>query len=170
MMVPLWVASYALIERQTNLFYTGEGYPNFAISMAFCLVAGYMFMAFAPSDVNKLSMTVAVPIAFIGFLMAALWIDTIADQPVKLLTFLGVICGIPGNIMGLTVLAWGNSMGDLSANMTMAKKGLANMAITACFAGPVFNILVGLGGGFYQLNTLSGVDATEVKLSIPNAA
>ena len=56
-------------------------------------------------------------------------------------------------------------MGDLSANMTMARKGLANMAITACFAGPVFNILIGLGGGFTKLNHDQGVDATEVELS-----
>lgn len=99
--------------------------------------------------------------------MAATWIDTIADQLVRLLTLLGVICGIPGSIMGITILAWGNSMGDLSANMTMAKKGLANMAITACFAGPVFNILIGLGGGFTKLNTSTGVEYTEVELIPP---
>lgn len=99
--------------------------------------------------------------------MAATWIDTIADQLVKLLTLLGVICRIPGSIMGLTVLAWGNSMGDLSANMTMAKKGLANMAITACFAGPVFNILIGLGGGFTKLNNSTGAEFTEVQLTAP---
>ena len=46
-------------------------------------------------------------------------------------------------VLGLTVLAWGNSIGDLSTNMAMAKKGLANMALTACYAGPVFNLLVG---------------------------
>ena len=51
-------------------------------------------------------------------------------------------------MLGLTVLAWGNSVGDLSTNLAMAKKGLANMALTACFAGPVFNMLVGLGVGF----------------------
>ena len=67
--------------------------------------------------------------------------------------------------MGLTILAWGNSMGDVSANMTMARKGLANMAITACFAGPVFNILIGLGGGFTKLNKDQGVEATEVELT-----
>jgi len=167
--VPLWVASYALIERHTNLFYTGDGYPNFAISMLIAGSLGYMFLIFAPSDAKDVSLKIRVPIALVGFLMAALWIDTIADQLVKLLTFLGVICRIPNSIMGLTVLAWGNSMGDLSANMTMAKKGLANMAITACFAGPVFNILVGLGGGFLQLNSLSGVDETNVNLSLPNA-
>ena len=49
------------------------------------------------------------------------------------------------------MLAWGNSIGDLSTNMAMARKGLANMAITACFAGPVFNMLVGLGAGFALL-------------------
>lgn len=100
-----------------------------------------------------------------GFLIAATWIDAIADQLVKLLTFLGVICRIPGSIMGLTVLAWGNSMGDLSANLTMAKKGLANMAITACFAGPVFNILIGLGGGFAKLNAALDQEFAEVELT-----
>ena len=46
-------------------------------------------------------------------------------------------------VLGLTVLAWGNSVGDMSTNMAMARKGLANMAMTACYAGPVFNLLVG---------------------------
>lgn len=45
-------------------------------------------------------------------------------------------------VLGLTVLAWGNSVGDMSTNMAMARKGLANMAMTACYAGPVFNLLV----------------------------
>ncbi len=44
-------------------------------------------------------------------------------------------------VLGLTVLAWGNSIGDMSTNMAMARKGLANMAMTACYAGPVFNLL-----------------------------
>eukprot|EP00957_Ditylum_brightwellii_P024097 1817401-Ditylum_brightwellii.AAC.1 len=39
-------------------------------------------------------------------------------------------------------------MGDLSANVTMSRKGLANMAVTACFATPVFNLLMGLGIAF----------------------
>ena len=63
------------------------------------------------------------------------------------------------------MLAWGNSMGDMSANMTMARKGLANMAITACFAGPVFNILIGLSGGFTKLNTITGQQTTKVILT-----
>jgi sodium/potassium/calcium exchanger 6 len=68
-------------------------------------------------------------------------------------------------MMGITVLAWGNSMADWSANVTMARKGLANMAITACFAGPVFNILIGLGGGFGALRSATGKDVNFVHLS-----
>mmetsp|Transcript_34679 Transcript_34679/g.52325 ORF Transcript_34679/g.52325 Transcript_34679/m.52325 type:complete len:134 (-) Transcript_34679:120-521(-) len=72
---------------------------------------------------------------------------------------------IPSPIMGLTVLAWGNSMGDLSTNVTMARKGLANMALTACFAGPVFNMLVGLGGGFALVTSHGKHARIEVALS-----
>ena len=57
-------------------------------------------------------------------------IDVIADKLVNVLSFIGIVLRIPSSIMGLTVLAWGNSMADLSANVTMARKGLANMAIT----------------------------------------
>jgi len=67
--------------------------------------------------------------------------------------------------MGLTVLAWGNSMADLSANVTMARKGLANMAITACFAGPLFNILVGCGAGFGVLRNVTQNEFNYVTLT-----
>lgn len=63
----------------------------------------------------------------------------------------------------LKVLAWGNSMPDLSGNVTMARKGLGNMAITACFAEPVFSILVGLGCGFGILRNITQSDVNYVK-------
>ena len=56
-------------------------------------------------------------------------------------------------------------MPDLSGNVTMARKGLANMAITACFAGPVFNILVGLGCGFGVLRHATGNENHYVHLT-----
>ena len=64
-----------------------------------------------------------VPIALYGFVVAATWIDLIADNLVALLEFLGIMCRIPNAIMGMTILAWGNSMPDLSGNVTMARKG-----------------------------------------------
>jgi sodium/potassium/calcium exchanger 6 len=161
---PLWIGIYAWMEHDANLFIFG-GFPYIEICLCFTGIIGILITRFAPVDYSELSLKISFPITFLGFLIAATWIDAIADQLVKLLTFLGVICRIPGSIMGLTVLAWGNSMGDLSANLTMAKKGLANMAITACFAGPVFNILIGLGGGFGKLNAVLDQEFAEVELT-----
>ena len=36
-------------------------------------------------------------------------------------------------------------MGDLTADVAMAKRGYGEMAITGTVAGPIFNILAGLG-------------------------
>jgi len=90
-------------------------------------------------------------------------IDTVADQLVSLLSFFGILCHIPGEVMGLTVLAIGNSIGDLTANATMARKGLVNMAITACFAGPMFSVLIGVGLAMY----IWGAELSDLHLTQP---
>ena len=43
------------------------------------------------------------------------------------------------------MLAWGNCLGDMSADVAMTKKGFGEMAITGTMAGPIFNVLMGLG-------------------------
>ena len=58
---------------------------------------------------------------------------------------LGEVLSIPSAYLGLTVLAWGNSIGDFFSNTSLARRGLGEMAIAGCYGGPVFNILVGLG-------------------------
>ena len=72
-------------------------------------------MALTHSTQLHSSLTEQVAIGLYGFVIAATWIDWIAGQLVFLLQSLGVILRIPNYIMGLTVLAWGNSMADLSA-------------------------------------------------------
>ena len=127
----------------TNLFWL-SGFPYILILCSVTAFAAVCIMRYAPGGDGNMNLLISGPIALYGFVIAATWIDAIADRLVSLLNFLGVVCHIPSSIMGLTILAWGNSMADLAANVTMAKKGLANMAMTACFAGPVFNILIGL--------------------------
>lgn len=161
---PLWFAYYIWVGHEFNLL-SKHNFIFFIIVEVLALLAGFAIMRYAPGGEGSMTMTVATPIAFVGFVIAATWIDFIADHLVSLLDFVGIILHIPGTVMGLTVLALGNSMGDLSANMTMARKGLANMAMTACFAGPVFNILVGLGLGFSGLASKSGVPEAVVSVS-----
>ena len=63
------------------------------------------------------------------------------------MTALGFMWNIPSSIMGLTFLAWANSVGDLVADISLAKVGKAKTAVAACFGTPLLNLLVGLGLG-----------------------
>ncbi|KAA8576829.1 hypothetical protein EYC84_006876 [Monilinia fructicola] len=84
-------------------------------------------------------------LCFLGFVVAIAWISTIANEVVGVLKAFGVILGISDAILGLTIFAVGNSLGDLVADITVARLGYPVMALSACFGGPMLNILIGIG-------------------------
>ncbi|CAM0875585.1 unnamed protein product [Alopecurus aequalis] len=89
-----------------------------------------------------------VPWLAAGFLMSVLWAYTLARELVALLVAIGYMVGIKASVLGVTVLAWGDSLGDLVSNVAMALHagpGGAQTAVSACYAGPLFNTVVGLG-------------------------
>jgi len=80
-----------------------------------------------------------------GFFMSIIWILFVANVLIDILSLLGVIFSLKPAFLGITVLAWGNSVGDMIANLAISKKGYAKMAVTGCIAGPLFNLFFGLG-------------------------
>jgi Ca2+/Na+ antiporter len=57
---------------------------------------------------------------------------------------------------GMTVLAWGNSIGDTVANVVVARAGFPEMAIAAAFGGPLFNTVLGVGLSVTFHNSVKG--------------
>ena len=158
---PIWIAFYLSSQMGVSI---NEHLHYLYISCAASLFAGAMIIRYGGAD--SLSLWALVPVALYGFVVAATWIDYIGAHLVRLLAFFGAVFKIPNPVMGLTVLAWGNSMGDLSTNVTMARKGLGNMGATACFAGPCFTLLCGLGSGFAAL-LASDPNLTTIKVTMP---
>ncbi|XDC63976.1 hypothetical protein R6Z07M_015158 [Ovis aries] len=56
--------------------------------------------------------------AFLGFLTSALWINAAATEVVNILRSLGVVFRLSNTVLGLTLLAWGNSIGADFLNWT----------------------------------------------------
>ncbi|KAM4709569.1 mitochondrial sodium/calcium exchanger protein [Discoglossus pictus] len=99
--------------------------------------------------------------SFLGFVVSALWISAAATEVVSLLRTFGVIFRLSNTVLGLTLLAWGNSIGDFVSDLTLARQGYPRMAFSACFGGIIFNVLIGVGlGCLLQM----GVSHTELQL------
>ncbi|XP_056889062.1 mitochondrial sodium/calcium exchanger protein [Takifugu flavidus] len=85
--------------------------------------------------------------AVLGFMASAVLISAAASEVVSVLHMLGVVLSLSNTVLGLTLLAWGNSIGDCFSDITVAKQGYPQMAISACFGGIIFNMLFGVGLG-----------------------
>lgn len=48
-------------------------------------------------------------------------------------------------LLGATLLAIGNSLGDLFNNSSLSSQGFAVMACTGTISGQLFNLLIGFG-------------------------
>lgn len=109
--------------------------------------------------------------AILAFVMSIAWIIFTSDCIIDLLRLFGFISGLPRPLLALTILAWGNCLGDMSADLAMTKKGFGEMAITGTLAGPIFNILIGQGLAMLikLLNSSDPLNA-RVRLSIYKAS
>lgn len=85
--------------------------------------------------------------SFISFVMSIMWIQFSSNVIVALLQTFGFVTGLPDSLLALTIVAWGNCLGDMTADVAMTKRGYGEMAVTGTLAGPIFNILAGLGLG-----------------------
>ncbi|KAK4181617.1 Sodium/calcium exchanger protein-domain-containing protein [Triangularia setosa] len=114
----------------------------YSLVVSLCLL-GALLLTTSPDSKPKYHFL----LCFLGFVISVAWISTIAGEVVGVMKAFGVILDISEAILGLTVFAVGNSLGDLVADVTVARLGYPVMALAACFGGPMLNILLGIGIG-----------------------
>ncbi|KAL4064529.1 Sodium/calcium exchanger protein-domain-containing protein [Scleroderma yunnanense] len=114
---------------------------------------GLLVLMFADGGVHP---TARMARCSMGFLVAIVWIMAIADEVVHVLQAFGFIFGLSEAIIGLTIFAVGNSLADLVANMSVAVFAPI-MGFSACFGGPMVNLLLGVGiSGSYIISQNGG--------------
>ncbi|DBA03517.1 TPA: hypothetical protein N0F65_011418 [Lagenidium giganteum] len=111
-----------------------------------CGVSGAVVVSFTTHRSRPpTSLAYTLVLLAMAFVSCVCWIYAIASELMAVLIAIGTITHANNSILGLTVLSWGNSVGDLMTNVSVARAGFPEMAIAGCFGGPVFNILLGLG-------------------------
>jgi sodium/potassium/calcium exchanger 6 len=64
---------------------------------------------------------------------------------INLLELVQLLTNINSVFLGLTVIAWANTIGDYLSITAFAKKGRASTAVSGVFSGQLFNFLIGFG-------------------------
>jgi Ca2+/Na+ antiporter len=84
---------------------------------------------------------------FIAKISSIYVLGLVADEITGSMIQIGNSIGVPRLWLSSTVVAWGNSLGDLFAAAAMVRHGqrAGSIALLSVFAGPVFNCLVGFG-------------------------
>ena len=119
------------------------------------------------TKVSKPPGWLSIIFAILAFIMSIMWIKFTADTIMDLLQLWGFVTTLPKALFGLTVIAWGNSLGDWTADIAMTKKGFAEMAITGTMSAPVLSILLGEGLGltlFFAIGENPWVDEESFSL------
>lgn len=136
------------------LFHEADHFAFLVLGTAVCgLAVAALVLVFADGRSHPTARMVRCSM---GFLVAIAWIMAIADEAVNVLQTFGFIFGLSDAIIGLTIFAVGNSLADLVANMSVAVFAPI-MGFSACFGGPMMNILLGVGiSGSYVISQAGG--------------
>ena len=67
------------------------------------------------------------------------WMEHLFHLSDVVVQALGRIYGVSEEMIGLSAIAWGNTVVDLVANVMVAKRAFATMAFSACFGAPTFS-------------------------------
>jgi len=115
--------------------------PLWSFALAIGAICGFLTFISTRNDQKP---KFYVVFAIFSFAVTIAWLDMIANECVQVAESLGVIMGISTALLGSTVIAWGDSLGDLVANIAVARSGKPQAAVSACLAAPLLTDVLGI--------------------------
>jgi len=117
----VWANTYEDMENPKQALWELAAY---SLVFSCCLLVALLLLT-SPDKKPKYHYV----LCYLGFVISIAWISTVAGEVVGVLKAFGVILGISEAILGLTIFAVGNSLGDLVADITVARLGYPVMAL-----------------------------------------
>jgi Ca2+/Na+ antiporter len=136
--VPLLIVAVMRDDPLALLLSHGAAYAGLC-----CFVGCALVWGLYPAGGEHVRAPVKGVFAALTFALSVLWLHVTATSLVAICALLGRVFGISPALLGATALAWGNSGNDLVSDTAMARDGFPTMAVTACFASPLFALLMG---------------------------
>lgn len=111
---------------------------------AFVLLLMLLLTSFREGDDGRAPRANAV-LSMLAFVQSMVWMSLLADEVAALFESLGLLLDLQADMLGATLLAWGETFPDLVSSIAIVRTGHSMMAISAAFGGPTLNLLVGTG-------------------------
>jgi len=137
-----WASCFFVIIATNNIVTFFTNWIMMAIVFPVLLLTS--FIIYKTTYRNKMPENLIL-LCIYCFAMSIFWIYVISNVIIDLINIFGAMFQINSSVLALTVLALGISVPDLVLNTSLAMQGFGVMAISGSFAGPLFNILFGMG-------------------------
>ncbi|PSN38396.1 hypothetical protein C0J52_18744 [Blattella germanica] len=77
--------------------------------------------------------------ALMGFVSSIITVYVVVNEVVGVLNAIGFVFSVSDATIGITIMALGNSIGDLVTTLSLASAGLPRMAFAGCYGGPLLS-------------------------------
>ncbi|CAB4255165.1 Ycx1p KABA2_05S09878 [Maudiozyma barnettii] len=137
-----------------------RGLPNIAIIASFVTIIMVYTVWTKYNPLQSRILTKRL-VSIMGFISSICAISVVVDVIVSILRMWTNKFHVSESILGITIFAWGNSIGDLVSNLTFVKTGIVETALGACFGSPLLYFLFGVGFDGMVLMVLSYINDTN---------
>lgn len=137
---------FTLCITTLSVMYLKSHYLSFILLPFIFICSSMISIIFLPSRCPQFEDQMSIFKAWnyvgsvLGFILSVHWITVFATEVIAVLKQFALILDLSDEILGVTVFAMGNSIGDLISNLTIALMGMPLMAFAACFGGPLLSL------------------------------